>query len=378
MPQGGLASGIRPQGGLPLDGDRPGGPSIGGVRLRSPFTLAPMAGVADRPFRRICLDFGAAMATSEMASAAALARHGKHTRELARRDRSAGDGTPWCVQLFGKVPEEFAEAARFCASELGADVIDLNFACPSRKVVRSGHGAALLKDPGLCLRIAESAVRAAGVPVTVKTRPGFSPEDSREPLVFSLAPALADLGVAAVTLHPRWASQAFRGEADWSMTARLAAELPIPVVGSGDIDSAPLALSRLEGSGCAAVMLGRAARGRPWLFAECLALWRGEEPPPASRELAYGTACRHARLLEGERGKNAVFVLRSVLSWYIRDVRNAASFRRRICSSVKVDEQLEILREALLGDAAGPLEAGAGGPDPEGGPGGCQPPESLP
>jgi nifR3 family TIM-barrel protein len=319
-----------------------------------------MAGVADRPFRRLCLEQGAAMATSELSSAAALARRGKRTRELVLRDSYHDGRAPFAVQLFGKVPSEFADAARFCVSELGADMIDLNFACPSRKVIKSGHGAALLKDPDLCLRIAESAVNAAGAPVTVKARPGFSPEDRPEPLILSLAPRLAELGVAAVTLHPRWAVQAFGGEADWSLVAALARSLPVPVIGSGDIDSAPLALRRLEESGAAAIMLGRATRGRPWLFAECLALWRGDPPPATDRQAAFATARRHALLLEAERGPRAVFVLRSVLSWYIREVRNAAAFRRRICSSEKISEQIEILREALLGDGSEDAEPAPG------------------
>jgi nifR3 family TIM-barrel protein len=317
-----------------------------------------MAGVADRPYRRLCLERGAAMATSELASAAALARRGKRTSELVRKDPAWRGGAPHCVQLFGKTPQEFADSASFCASELGADIIDLNFACPSRKVVKSGHGAALLKTPELCLRIAEAAVKACGVPVTVKTRPGFSPEDLPEPLVYSLAPKLADLGVRAVALHPRWATQGFGGKADWRITERLAALLPVPVIGSGDVDSAPLALKRLRESGVAAVMLGRATRGRPWLFSECLALWRGEPAPVIGREETFLCASRHARLLESERGKRAVFVLRSVLSWYIRELRNAAAYRRRICSSEDVNEQIDILREALLG--------GGGDEPPEG------------
>jgi nifR3 family TIM-barrel protein len=319
-----------------------------------------MAGVADRPYRRICVEQGAAMTTSELASAAALARRGRHTRELVRRDPAQEEGVPFCIQLFGKLPEEFADSARFCASELGADMIDLNFACPSRKVVRSGHGAALLKTPELCLKIAEAAVKAAGVPVTVKTRPGFAPGDPDGPLVLSLAPALADLGVQALTLHPRWATQAFGGEADWSLVERLAKILPIPVIGSGDVDSPGLAMRRLRESGAAAVMLGRATRGRPWLFAECLALWRGLPPPETSRETIFGAASRHARLLEAERGRRAVFVLRSVLSWYIRDLRNAAAFRRRICASEDISEQIEILREALLGGGGDAAEAEEG------------------
>jgi nifR3 family TIM-barrel protein len=349
------------------------GPVIGGTRLSSPFTLAPMAGVADRPYRRLCVAEGAAMTTSELASAAALARKGRHTREMVRPDPFQTGKAPFCVQLFGKVPQEFADSARFCASELGADMIDLNFACPSRKVVRSGHGAALLKDPDMCLRIAEAAVGAAGVPVTVKTRPGFAPGDRDDPLVFELAPRLADLGIRAVTLHPRWATQAFGGRAEWWMVKRLAASLPVPVIGSGDIDSPELALRRLRESGAAAVMLGRATRGRPWLFAECLALWRGEPPPETGREKIFETACLHARLLEEERGRRAVFVLRSVLSWYIRELRHAAAYRRRICASEKIDEQIEILREALLGggEDTQPEEGGLlrnGDPGPSGDP----------
>ncbi|MDR1920198.1 MAG: tRNA-dihydrouridine synthase [Candidatus Adiutrix sp.] len=315
---------------------------IGSVRLDNPFILAPMAGISNWPFRRLAKEAGAGLTVSEMVSAAALSFHGKATLKLLETDPALEK--PFCVQLFGKEPETLARAAEVAVSR-GADLIDLNMGCPARKVIGSGHGSALLKNLAAARPILAALRRAVSVPITVKTRPAFAPGAGGT--VFDLLPMLVDEGVDAVTLHPRLTSQGFGGEADWSLVERLAEVSPIPVIGSGDISSAADAVGRLRRHGAAAVMIGRGAKGRPWLFAECLALWRGESPPEATLDLRLQTADRHARLLAASVGGKAPFMLRTVLMWYARGLRGSSEFRARLCREDDLEIQLELLAECV-------------------------------
>lgn len=318
-------------------------PRIGAVALANPFILAPMAGLTNRPFRRLAKEYGAGLTVSEMASATALSFRGPATLRLIATDKAVE--SPYCVQLFGREPDRLALAAQM-AVEAGADMVDLNMGCPARKVVRSGHGAALLKEPGLAVSLVRAMARAVNVPVTVKTRPCFAPGQGAT--VFELLPRLADAGAAAVTLHPRSAAQAFGGEADWSLVARLAENSPIPIIGSGDITTAAEAVERLDHYGAAAVMIGRAARGRPWLFRQCLQAWRGQPVTEAGLEERLAVATRHARLLAAEVGeRKAPFMLRTVLMWYTKSLRGASEFRARLCREEDLGAQIELLRQCV-------------------------------
>jgi nifR3 family TIM-barrel protein len=357
-PGAGFASGDRPPGPEtgpakptnPADPIAPDAPTrpvptlrIGTVELPNPFILAPMAGLTSWPYRRLCLAQGAGLAVTEMASATALAHHGRQTLKLLASDRSLE--RILCVQLFGKDPGVMAEAARVCRGEAGADLIDLNFGCPARKVVSSGHGGALLRDPELCRRIVSAAASAVDVPVTVKLRPGFLRADG--PIVLDLGPALASHGAAALTLHPRYVSDRFEGLADWSLIARLAAAAAVPVIGSGDLRTPEEAAGALAGSGAAGVMIGRASRGRPWIFRQALEFWRTGAWRPATMAERLETALLHARLLEAEIGPKAAFRLRTILMWYTRELPGAAALRAAICREDRVERQLELLAAAM-------------------------------
>ena len=315
---------------------------IGDVNLDNPFILAPLAGLTNWPFRRLAKEAGAGLTVSEMASATALTFRGKATLKLLETDKSVEK--PFCVQLFGKDPDHLARASEV-AVEYGADMIDLNLGCPARKVIHSGHGSALLKDLPAVRRILRAMVRAVKVPITVKTRPAFAPGVGGT--VFDLLPILADEGAAAVTLHGRMTSEGFAGEADWDLVARLAEKSPIPVIGSGDIVTAEQALDRLRNYGVQAVMIGRGAKGRPWLFKQCLALWRGESPPEITLEERLQAARRHARLLAESVGHKAPFMLRTVLMWYTKGLRGASEFRARLCREENLEIQLELLTECV-------------------------------
>ncbi len=313
---------------------------IGAVPIENPFVLAPMAGLTNWPFRRLAKEAGAGLTVSEMASATALSFRGKATLKMLETDKSLE--SPYCVQLFGREPERLAVAAQ-AAVERGADLIDLNLGCPAKKVVRSGHGAALLKEPDLIVKLVRAMARAVSVPVTVKTRPAFAPGVGIT--VFELLPRLADEGLAALTLHPRLACDAFAGTADWSLVARLAEKSPIPVIGSGDVQTAEEALHKLQNFGAAGVMIGRGAKGRPWLFRECLAAWRGEPCPEITLDERVAAAVRHARLLAESVGAKAPYMLRTVLMWYTKGLHGASEFRAKICREENLENQIGLLFE---------------------------------
>jgi nifR3 family TIM-barrel protein len=279
-----------------------------------------------------------------MVSAVALIHHGKGTLRLLR---NLNFETPFAIQLFGKDPKEMALASKIAQDEFSCSLVDLNFACPARKVVNSGHGAALLKDPDLAVRIVEAVLKEISVPLTVKCRPGFHPPVDGKAPIFELAHRLSKIGISAITLHPRYASQGFKGEADWSMIEVLSKSLPIPIIGSGDITSAFQALERLKNSGASFIMLGRATRGRPWLFRECLELYQNNRLISVQNEERLSYAVKHARLIYSEMGDKAVYPLRTVLSWYLKELPNAASYRDRINHEEDFERQLSIVVEAF-------------------------------
>ena len=334
---------------------------IGNVEIDNPFILAPLAGLTNWPFRRLAKEAGAGLTVTEMASATALAHRGKATLKLLETDLTVEK--PFCVQLFGKDPDHLARAAQI-AVDRGAGLIDLNLGCPARKVVGSGHGSALLKDLPQVARILKAMVKAVNVPVTVKTRPAFAPGVGGT--VFDLLPILVGEGVAAVTLHGRTTSEGFAGEADWDLVARLAERSPIPVIGSGDITTAAEAVDKLNRYGARAVMIGRGAKGRPWLFRQCLEVWRGGEAREETLEERLSTAERHARLLYESVGPQAAFMLRTVLMWYTKGLRGAAEFRAKLCREENLEIQLELLtrcvehhrRESALTEEGRPVAGG--------------------
>ena len=247
---------------------------IGALNLDRRLFMAPMAGLTTPPFRRSVRRWGAGLVFTEMISACGVHFGNRRTLDYLMCDSS---DRPLGFQLFGSDPAIVAEAAVRCVAA-GADLIDLNMACPVRKVVKTGAGAALLGDPARAVAMVAAVVDAVGpaMPVTVKIRSGLRDGDE---LGLRLAPALADAGAGAVCLHPRSAAQLYRGHADHDATLRLVAKLPVPVIASGDMDGREAAL-RLLGGGVAAVMLARHAVGRPWLFREIL----DDAPPPAQFE----------------------------------------------------------------------------------------------
>ncbi len=301
--------------------------------------LAPMAGVTNPPFRLICARSGAPLCYSEMVSAEGLIRG---DRKGLRFLTGLPGEAPLVIQLFGASPESMGEAARIVTGQGLAACLDVNLGCPVRKVVRSGAGAALMKEPILAGKVIAAVRRNTDLPLTVKLRSGWDHATLNAPRIGRIA---QDEGADAVIVHGRCARQGFAGRADWEIIAAVKAALRVPVVGNGDVRSGSDAVDLIRQTGCDAVMIGRAARGDPWIFGRAAARLAGRQPEPVSPRQRLETALTHARLLAEAVGpRRAVFMLRAVLGWYAKGLPGAAAFRAVINSSVSLELTLEATR----------------------------------
>lgn len=297
--------------------------TIGSLRLSSPLILAPMAGISDLPFRLLSRAEGAPLCFTEMISAQGLIRSGKNTLALLH---STPEDRPLGIQIFGEDPDALAEAARLVAER--ADVIDINMGCPVKKVVASGAGSALLRDPGKVALIIRAVRKAVSLPLTIKIRTGWTAHEST---FLDIARIAVLEGCDAITLHPRTRAQMFSETATWSDIARLKASVPIPVIGSGDVFSADDVHAMIEQTGCDGVMIARGALGNPWIFREASALLRGEIPVKPDRTERLTTALRHLELLlESLSEKTVVCEMRKHVSWYVKGLAGAARFRATV------------------------------------------------
>ncbi|HEY7071550.1 MAG TPA: tRNA dihydrouridine synthase DusB [Acidimicrobiales bacterium] len=309
---------------------------IGPLGVDPPVVLAPMAGITNAPFRRLCRGFGpGGLYVSEMITARGVAERNDKTLRLAR---FAPDEPVRSIQLYGTEPGAVGEAIRFLVADEAADHIDLNFGCPVAKVTRKGGGAALPVHRALFRSIVAAAVGAAGeVPVTVKLRIGV--DDGLHTYLDAGRIAEAE-GAAAVALHARTAAQHYSGRADWSAIARLReAVTTVPVLGNGDIWQAGDALRMLAETGCDGVVVGRGCLGRPWLFRDLALAFAGDPVPPAPRlgEVA-GVLSRHARLLAGWVTEPvAVRDVRKHVGWYLHGYPVGSDVRRRLTATQTVD-----------------------------------------
>jgi nifR3 family TIM-barrel protein len=293
---------------------------IGTVEVPSRVVLAPMAGVSVQAFRRQGRRFGAGLVCSEMVSCAGLHHGDQRTLGYLRIGR---EETPLAVQIFGSDPAVMAEAARM-VEDAGADIVDINFGCPVRKVTKTGAGATLLEDPDRACRIVEAVASAVSVPTTVKMRRGLV-DGSRDAL--AVGPRLVEVGAASLTLHPRSARQMYTGTADHSLTRELVELVGVPVVASGDVTSRHRAQEVLDETGCAAVMVGRAAQGNPWTVAEIAGSGRGE--PGADEIVAELVLFMRATAKElGER--RATGFLKKFYGWYLGRGRFPKPFKQEL------------------------------------------------
>jgi tRNA-dihydrouridine synthase B len=320
---------------------------IGPILLDNRLILAPMAGVTDRPFRQLCRSLGAGLAVSEMVAADTGLWRTRKTR--ARLDHS-GEAGPISVQIVGAEPAAMAEAARINVA-LGADIIDINMGCPAKKVCKVAAGSALLRDEGLVARILEVVVAAVEVPVTLKIRTGWSP---RERNALRIARIARESGIAALAVHGRTRACGFSGQAEYETLREIKAGIALPLIANGDIDSPEKAVAVLNYTGADAIMVGRAAQGRPWIFREVahyLATGTRLPDPPAGwiRE----TMLAHLDGLYGLYGiPAAVRIARKHIAWYCSSHPEGNRLRESVNKAESATQQLTLVQTWFDGLAA--------------------------
>jgi tRNA-dihydrouridine synthase B len=313
--------------------------TIGSVEIPGRLVLAPMAGVSVQAFRRQGRRYGAGLVCSEMVSCAGLSHGNERTLGYLRIGR---DEHPLAVQIFGSEPEVMAEAARM-VEDAGADLVDINFGCPVRKVTKTGAGATLLEEPDRACRIVESVANAVAVPVSVKMRRGL---DNGSRAALAVGPKLVEAGAASLTLHPRSARQMYTGTADHELTAELVDVVDVPVIASGDVDTRDRAEEVLETTGCAAVMVGRAAQGNPWALGEIAGRLDGE---PTREEIVAELLLFMHDTVEEMGESRATGFLKKFYGWYLGHGRFPKPFKQELVQLETVSDVEERLLEAAPG-----------------------------
>jgi tRNA-dihydrouridine synthase B len=292
-----------------------------------PLILAPMAGVSESPFRRLCRRFGADVVVTEFLSAEGIRRENAAT---ISKLRFGSDERPIGVQIFGSEPDAMGEAARLVTDVFQPEFIDINFGCPVKKVVRRNGGSGCLKDLDLVQQVIRAVIAGTHLPVTCKIRSGWS-EEMRDPV--AIGRRCQDAGVRAIALHPRTRTQMYSGQARWEEITAMVEALQIPVIGNGDIKTAEDAWRMQRTTGCAGVMIARGSFGQPWIFSQTRALLQGEplpEAPPV--EERFATALAHARMVQEYEidPVGAALEFRKHLGWYVRGLPNSAELRRKL------------------------------------------------
>jgi nifR3 family TIM-barrel protein len=314
------------------------------INAEVPLYLAPMAGVSESPFRRLCRRFGADVVVTEFLSAEGIRRENPAT--IAKL-RFTDEERPIGVQIFGADPGAMADAAALVTDVFAPEFIDINFGCPVKKVVQRNGGSGCLRDMDLVERIIRAVIGATHLPVTVKTRSGWN-DELRDPVGIALR--MQDAGARAFTLHARTRTQMFSGKANWDEIARVVEALDIPVIGNGDVLTAEDIVRMREHTRCAGIMVGRGAFGNPWLFRDGRARLAGQAtPPPPEAAERFRVALEHARLairLQGDTRKT-VIEFRKHLGWYTKGLHGSGELRQRLFRIESIAEAEAIFLEYL-------------------------------
>ena len=297
---------------------------IGDVKIDNITVLAPLAGITNLPMRLMAKEVGCGLVCSEMVSSNGLLYQSPKTLKIMK---SVPEEKPLSIQIFGADPELMAGAAKIVESS-GADILDINFGCSVRKILKSGSGAALMRTPDLAATVIRSVRAAIQIPLTIKIRTGWQKngEDARV-----IAEIAEGEGVDAIAVHPRLASQGFKGSADWRVIAEIKQMLSIPVIGNGDIITAQDAIKMVQETNCDAVMVGRAAIGNPWIFRQINALLKGEVAPETDLSSRFQMMNRFLASSVAHFGEaHACYMMRSRLAWFVKGMRHASRFRESI------------------------------------------------
>ncbi len=316
--------------------------NIGNVKINGPAALAPMAGVADRAFRELCVEFGAAYVVGEMVSAKGLCMNDRKSAELLYVSVAE---RPAAVQIFGDDPQIMAQAAVKSLS-FTPDVIDINMGCPTPKIANCGGGSALMKQPLLAQRIVLECVKEIALPVTVKLRTGWDAENINAAEIAALC---EQAGASAITVHGRTKAQMYAPPVDFETIKQVKLTVSIPVIGNGDIVDGKSAAGMMERTGCDLVMIGRGALGRPWVFSQINTYLKDGTvipEPPVDQRMAV--MLRHIKLLCKYKGDYiGMREARKHAAWYMKGIRGASHYRREVGELVSI-EQLETLAERVI------------------------------
>lgn len=317
--------------------------NIKDVKINGSAALAPMAGVADRAFRELCTEFGAAYTVTEMVSSKGISFNSKKSAELMEISQIE---RPCAVQIFGDEPMTMAKAAEFAMS-YNPEFIDINMGCPAPKISGNGSGSALMRSPFLCGEIVKAVASAVDVPVTVKIRKGW---DENNVNAVEVAKICEHNGAAAITVHGRTRNQFYAPPVDWDIIAKVKQAVSVPVIGNGDVTSAKEAEKLMEQSGCDMVMVGRGALGSPWVFKEINDYFNGKtEPFEISVEDKLSIMVRHIRkICEYKTEQIGMREARKHIAWYLKGFHGAASFRNEAGRLTSIQELYDLVKRVYV------------------------------
>ena len=311
---------------------------IGNVELDNNILLAPMAGITDLAFRKLCKNCGAGLVECEMVSAKAIFYKDEKTLKMINTD---GEKRPVSMQIFGNDPDIMAEATKFLNDK--ADIIDINMGCPAPKVVKNGDGSKLLLNLELIDKIVRNVVNVSKVPITVKIRKGW---DDDSIVAVEAAKIIEKAGASAIIIHGRTRNQFYSGKADWNIIKDVKNAVEIPVIGNGDIIDGQSAKKMIEMTGVDGIMIGRAALGNPWIFSQVIAYLNGDRYEMPSNREVLNTILMHYELLNAEKGEyTAVREMRKHIAWYIKGMKNASAMRNEINLLESKEEVIKKLKE---------------------------------